>query len=148
MEDYARDFVGVACRSATEKTCFMVFFWGGLAEPFKSLMPYWHPEELLEKYVNLALHLSGSAFRVELTAEPAPVREPTKSAPEPAPVREPTESASEPPPVRELTESIPEPALAGHQMSSYVIVCRCVGLRGSCYSGDTCTCCRFMYPIP
>ncbi len=30
MEDYARDFVGVAHRSATEKTCLMVFFWGGL----------------------------------------------------------------------------------------------------------------------
>ncbi len=48
MEDNARDFIGVARRSATEKTCLMVFFWGGLVEPFKSLMPYWHPEESLE----------------------------------------------------------------------------------------------------
>ncbi len=69
MEDYARDFIGGARRSATEKTCLMVFFWGGLAEPFKSRMPYWTPEESLEDYINLALHLSGSAFRVEVAAE-------------------------------------------------------------------------------
>ncbi|XP_026145924.1 uncharacterized protein LOC113120203 [Carassius auratus] len=49
----------------------MVFFWGGLAEPFKSLMPFWHPDETLEDYINLALQLSGSAVRVELAAEPA-----------------------------------------------------------------------------
>ncbi|KAF4117035.1 hypothetical protein G5714_001588 [Onychostoma macrolepis] len=42
------------------------------ADPFKSMMPYWAPEESLEDYINLALHLSGSAFRVELAAEPAP----------------------------------------------------------------------------
>ncbi len=71
IEDYARDFVGGARRSATEKTCLMVFFWGGLAEPFKSLMPYWHPEESLEEYINRALYLRGSSFRVELAAEPA-----------------------------------------------------------------------------
>ncbi len=91
MEVYARDFVGVARRSATEKTCFMVFFWGSLAEPFKSRMPYWHPEESLEEYVN---------------------REPTESAPEHAPFREPTdsapESAPEPAPFREPTEADPE----------------------------------------
>ncbi len=52
IEDYARDFVGVARQWATEETCLMVFFWGGLAEPFKSLMPYWHPEESLEEYIN------------------------------------------------------------------------------------------------
>ncbi|KAF4109742.1 hypothetical protein G5714_008994 [Onychostoma macrolepis] len=50
----------------------MVIVWGGLAEPFKSLMPYWAPEESLEDYINLALHLSGSAFRVALAAEPVP----------------------------------------------------------------------------
>ncbi len=72
IEDYARDFVGRARRSATEKTCLMVFFWGGLAEPFKSLMPYWHPEESLEEYINRALYLRDSSFRVELAAEPAP----------------------------------------------------------------------------
>ncbi len=49
-----------------------VFFLGGLAKPFKSLMPYWHPEESLEEYINLALHPSSSAFRVELAPEPAP----------------------------------------------------------------------------
>ncbi|KAF4110736.1 hypothetical protein G5714_007767 [Onychostoma macrolepis] len=64
-EEYTRDFFGVACRSATEKTCLMVIFWGGLAEPYKSLMPYWAPEESLEDYINLALHLSGSAFGLE-----------------------------------------------------------------------------------
>ncbi len=94
--------------------------WGGLVKPFKSRMPYWHPEESLEDYVNLALRLSGSAFRVELAAEPAPFtesapepapfREPTDSAPEPASFREPTESAPEPAPFREPTESAPEPA--------------------------------------
>ncbi len=111
IEDYAKDFMGMACQSATEKTCLMVIFWGGLADPFKSMMPYWAPEESLEEHVNLALRLSGSAFRVELAAEPAPFREPTESAPEPAPFREPTESAPEPAPFREPTESAPEPAL-------------------------------------
>ncbi|KAF4102823.1 hypothetical protein G5714_015706 [Onychostoma macrolepis] len=72
IEDYAGDFVGMARQSATEKTCLMVIFWGGLADPFKSMMPYWAPEESLEDYINLALQLSGSAFRVELAAEPAP----------------------------------------------------------------------------
>ncbi|KAF4112101.1 hypothetical protein G5714_006896 [Onychostoma macrolepis] len=72
IEDYAGDFVRMARQSATEKTCLMVIFWGGLADPFKSLMPYWAPEESLEDYINLALQLSGSAFRVELAAEPAP----------------------------------------------------------------------------
>ncbi len=110
IEEYARHFLGVARRSAMENTCLMVVFWGGLAEPFKSRMPYWVPEELLEDYINLALNLSGSAFRVELAAEPAPFREPTESAPEPAPFREPTESAPEPAPFREPTESAPEPA--------------------------------------
>ncbi|KAF4114383.1 hypothetical protein G5714_004606 [Onychostoma macrolepis] len=71
IEDYAGDFVGMARQSATEKTCLMVIFWGGLADPFKSMMPYWAPEESLEDYINLALQLSGSAFRVELAAEPA-----------------------------------------------------------------------------
>ncbi len=33
------------------------------------------PEELLEDYINLALNLSGSAFRVELAAETATVQE-------------------------------------------------------------------------
>ncbi len=132
IEEYARHFLGVARQSAMENTCLMVVFWGGLAEPFKSRMPYWVPEELLEDYINLALNLSGSAFRVELAAEPAtvqkltepipepapvqepteptPFREPTESTPEPAPFREPTESAPEPAPFLEPTESAPEPA--------------------------------------
>ncbi len=110
IEEYARHFLGVARRSAMENICLMVVFWGGLAEPFKSRMPYWVPEELLEDYINLALNLSGSAFRVELAAEPAPVQKPTESAPEPVPFREPTESAPEPAPFREPTESAPEPA--------------------------------------
>ncbi len=109
IEYYARHFLGVTRRSAMEKTCLMVIFWGGLAEPFKSRMSYWVPEESLEDYINLALNLSGSTFRVELTAEPAPFREPTESAPEPTPFREPTESAPEPTPFREPTESAPEP---------------------------------------
>lgn len=65
IEEYARDFFGVAHQSAMEKTCLMVVFWGGLA-----LMPYWVPEESLEDYINLALHLSSSPFRVKLAAEP------------------------------------------------------------------------------
>ncbi len=107
IEVYARDFVGLACQSATGEACLVFFFLGGLAEPFKSRMPYWHPEESLEEYINLALHLSDSAFRVELAPEPAPFREPTESAPEPAPFREPTESAPEPAPFREPTQSVP-----------------------------------------
>ncbi len=58
MEDYARVFIGVARQSATEKACFMVFFWGGLAELFKSRMPYWHPEESLG-----GVHRPGSEFK-------------------------------------------------------------------------------------
>ncbi len=71
IEEYAGRFWEVARRSATEKTCLLVFFWGGLSEPFKSRMPYWNPQELLEDYLNLALHLSGSAFRVESMAASA-----------------------------------------------------------------------------
>ncbi len=110
IEEYARHFLGVARRSAMENTCLMVVFWGGLAEPFKSRMPYWVPEELLEDYINLALNLSGSAFRVELAAEPAPFQKPAESTPGPAPFREPAESAPEPAPFREPAESAPEPA--------------------------------------
>ncbi len=73
-------------------------------------MPYWNPKESLEDYLNLALHLSGSAFGVELAAEPALFREPTESAPDSVPFREPTESAPEPAPFHEHTESSPEPA--------------------------------------
>ncbi len=87
IEVYARDFVGVARQSVTEEACLVVFFWGGLVEPFKSQMPYWHPEDSLEGYINLALSLSGSTFRMESAPEPAPPREPTESAPEPAPPR-------------------------------------------------------------
>ncbi len=72
IEDYAEDFVGMPRQSATEKTCLMVIFWGGLADSFKSMMPYWAPEVSLEEYVNLALHLSSSAFRVESVPEPVP----------------------------------------------------------------------------
>uniref|UniRef100_A0A8C2K681 Rabphilin 3A homolog (mouse), b n=1 Tax=Cyprinus carpio TaxID=7962 RepID=A0A8C2K681_CYPCA len=61
----------VAVARQSEKTCIIVFFWGGLTEPFKSLMLHWVPEESLEDYINLALHLSGSAFRVDLAVDPA-----------------------------------------------------------------------------
>ncbi len=110
VEEYAGHFWEVSCWSVTEKTCLLVFFWGGLAEPFKSRMPYWVPEDSLEVYINQVLNLSSSAFRVELAAEPAPFREPTESAPEPAPFREPTESAplcepTKSAPLREPTES-------------------------------------------
>ncbi len=71
IEEYAVRFWEVARRSAMEKTCLLVFFWGGLAEPFKTRMPYWNPEDSLEGYLNLALRLSGSAFRVGSAAEPA-----------------------------------------------------------------------------
>ncbi len=110
IEEYARHFLGVVRRSATEKTCLMVNFWGGLAEPFKSRMTYWVPDESLEDYINLAMNLCGLALRVELAVQPAPVQEPTESAPEPAPFREPTESAPEPALFREPMESAPEPA--------------------------------------
>ncbi len=72
IEDYAKDFVGMARQSATEKTCLMVIFWEGLADSFKSMMTYWAPEVSLEEYVNLALHLSSSAFRVESVPELVP----------------------------------------------------------------------------
>ncbi len=107
LEDYVEDFMGMARQLATEKTSLMVIFWGSLADPFKSMVPYWAPEESLEEYVNLDLHLSGSAFRVESAPEPAPFGEPTESAPEPAPFGEPTESAPEPAPFREPKESAP-----------------------------------------
>ncbi len=85
IEEYAGRFWEVARRSATEKTCLLVFFWGGLSEPFKSRMPYWNPEELLEDYLNLALHLSGSAFRVGSMAASAHLApEVAASAPEAA----------------------------------------------------------------
>ncbi len=105
--------MGVARRSAMEKACLMVTFWGGLGEPFRSCMPYWNPEESLEDYINLALSLS--AFRMETESAPfreptqsAPFREPTHSTSGPAPFREPTESAPGPAPFREPTESAPE----------------------------------------
>ncbi len=102
MEYYARDFIGVASQ-LRKRPASWPFFWGGLAEPFKSRMPYWHPEESLEEYIDLALSLSGSAFRME----PAPFCEPTESAPEPAPFREPIVSAPEPAPFWEPTHSAP-----------------------------------------
>ncbi len=89
IEEYTWHFWEVARRSAMEKTCLLGFFWGGLAEPFKSRMPYWNPEESLEDYLNLALHLSSSAFRVDLAAKSAPFRDSAESAP----FREPMESA-------------------------------------------------------
>ncbi len=70
IEEYARDFMGVARRSAMEKACLMITFWGGLGEPFRSCMPYWNPEDSLEDYINLALSLSGSAFRMETESVP------------------------------------------------------------------------------
>ncbi len=70
IKDYARDFVGVARQSALEETCLVIFFSGGLAEPFKSCMPYWLPEESLEVYINRVLYLKGSSFKVELAAVP------------------------------------------------------------------------------
>ncbi len=85
IEVYARDFVGVARQSATEEACLMVFFWGGLAEPFKSRMPYWHPEESLEGYVNLALSLSGSTFRME--SPQSPLRPVSRQSPLQSPLR-------------------------------------------------------------
>ncbi len=78
IEEYAGRFWEVARRSATEKTCLLVFFWGGLAEPLRARMPYWNPEESLECYLSLALRLSGSAFRVESAAEP--VRDSSQAA--------------------------------------------------------------------
>ncbi len=60
IEEYAGRFWEVARRSATEKTCLLVFFWGGLAEPLRARMPYWNPEESLEGYLNLALRLSDA----------------------------------------------------------------------------------------
>ncbi len=71
IEDYASDFVAEARQSSLEETCLTIFFWGGLAEPFKSGMPYWHPGESLEGYVNRALYLKGSSFRVEEAAMPS-----------------------------------------------------------------------------
>ncbi len=69
-------------------------------------MPYWVPEESLADYINLALSRSGTAFRVELAAEPAPFREPTESAPELATFHEPTVSAPEHAQFSEPTEVV------------------------------------------
>ncbi len=65
IEDYASDFVAEARQSSLEETCLTIFLGGGLAEPFKSGMPYWLPGESLEGYIDLALSLSGSTFRME-----------------------------------------------------------------------------------
>ncbi len=60
-----------ARQSSLEETCLTIFLGGGLAEPFKSGMPYWLPGESLEGYVNRALYLKGSSFRVEEVAMPS-----------------------------------------------------------------------------
>ncbi len=64
IEDYAEDFVGMASQSATEKICLMVMFWGGLADPFKSMMPYWAPEESRACSVLLAHRVRSRARSV------------------------------------------------------------------------------------
>ncbi len=110
------DFMGVARQSTMEKACLMIIFWGGLAESFRSRMPCWVPEDSLEDYINLALNLSGSAFRVELAAGPVPetirykapsFREPTESASPQSPRAHRVRSASPQSPLREPTESAP-----------------------------------------
>ncbi|KAF4109115.1 hypothetical protein G5714_010188 [Onychostoma macrolepis] len=53
-----RDFVEMARQSATEDLPHGHLL-GGLADPFKSMMPYWAPEESLEDYINLALQLAA-----------------------------------------------------------------------------------------
>ncbi len=82
IEEYAGHFLGSRSSVGDREDLPPALLLGRLAESFKSRMPYQNPEELLEDYLNLALHLSGSAFRVELAAEPAPFREPTESTPE------------------------------------------------------------------
>ncbi len=111
IEDYARDFMGVARQSAMENTCLI--FWGGLAEPFRSRMLYWVPVESLEDYINLALNLSDSAFRVELAVEPAQFREPTESAQRPlcsvspqSPLQSPLHSVSPQSPLQSPLHSV------------------------------------------
>lgn len=47
---------------ATERTWLMVCFWGGPAEPFRSLMPFWPAGENMEDYINLALQVSDYAY--------------------------------------------------------------------------------------
>ncbi len=84
IEEYARDFMGVARRSAMEKACLMITFWGGLGEPFRSCMPYWNPEDSLEDYINLALSFKrlslqdGDRVRSGSPRSPLRFREPTQ----------------------------------------------------------------------
>ncbi|KAF4097197.1 hypothetical protein G5714_021205 [Onychostoma macrolepis] len=67
IEDYARDFVGVARQSAAERTCLMIFS-GRPSRALQVLMPYWHPSHW--RYINRALYLRGSSSRVEFAVEP------------------------------------------------------------------------------
>ncbi len=113
VEEYARHFWEAARRLATEKTCLLIFFWGGLAEPFKSRMPYWNPEMLLEDYLILALHLSGSAFMVESAAEPA--RDSSEAAASPHEAPDAAASAYETPDTAVPAHTAPEVAVSTHR---------------------------------
>ncbi len=100
IEEYARDFMGVARRVSYGEGLSHDHLLGRPGRALQIRMPYWNPEDSLEDYINLALSLSGSAFRMETESVPgahavrsvpgsprsplqghAPFREPTKSAP-------------------------------------------------------------------
>ncbi len=117
IEDYVVDFLELAHLTHSDEICLMIFFRGGLSEPLSSIMPLHDPNWTLEKYIDTALQLSGSPFKMgateelaESAPEAAPSQELAESAPEAAPSQELAESAPEAAPSQELTGSAPEAA--------------------------------------
>ncbi len=69
IEDYVVDFLELAHLTHSDEICLMIFFQGGLSEPLSSIMPLHDPNWTLEKYIDIALQLSGSPFTVGATEE-------------------------------------------------------------------------------
>ncbi|XDV40950.1 hypothetical protein PO909_009926 [Leuciscus waleckii] len=68
IEEYIMDFVELAHWAFFDELCLMIFFRGGLSEPFSSLMPLHHPSWSMKHYIDMALQLSGSTFSVSLAS--------------------------------------------------------------------------------
>ncbi|KAI2661444.1 Retrotransposon Gag-like protein 9 [Labeo rohita] len=66
VEEYVLDFITLARQTAMNDLCLMVFFRGGLSEPFGSSMPLHQPHWTLRQYLDIALHISGSSLTVDV----------------------------------------------------------------------------------
>ncbi len=82
IEDYVVDFLELAHLTQLDDLCLIIFFRGGLSEPLSSIMLLHDPNWMLEKYIDIALQLSGSPFTVGIVEKEnnAPV---ITSTPEP-----------------------------------------------------------------